>query len=156
MDITPTTPLAEFQAQQHALILLCQRLAGVLEGLNMPALYGKVHAVEQRLFAETLKILVVGEHGRGKSTVINALLGEKLLPAYPVPTTALRCEIKWGKQSRAILHYHASHDGSRRRPRNELCPHERSIPAPGRNELHLYITSLSLPIILVSCFTSEQ
>jgi hypothetical protein len=118
MDITPSTPLAEFQAQQRALIMLCQRLAGVLEGLNMPALYGKVHAIEQRLFAETLKILVVGEHGRGKSTVINALLGEKLLPAYPVPTTALRCEIKWGKQSRAILHYQASHDGSRRRPRD--------------------------------------
>ncbi len=117
MDITPTTPLAEFQAQQRALILLCQRLAGVLEGLNMPALYGKVHAVEQRLFAETLKILVVGEHGRGKSTAINALLGERLLPAYPVPTTALRCEIKWGKQSKAILHYHASHDGSGRRSR---------------------------------------
>lgn len=116
MDITPTTPLAEFQAQRYSLILLCQRLAGVLEGLNMPALYAKVRAVEQRLFAETLKILVVGERGRGKSTVINALLREKLLPAYPVPTTALRCEIKWGEQSRAILHYHASHDGSRRRP----------------------------------------
>lgn len=109
--------LKEFQNQQQALIGLCQRLAQVLEALHMPTLYRQARAIEQRLHAETLRVLVVGERGRGKSTVINALLHEKLLPTYPVPTTARRCEIKWGEQASAILHYRAPRDGSSKQPR---------------------------------------
>ena len=117
MEKTSGTPLEEFQDQQHTLILLCARLSLVLEGLNMPALYAEAHSVEQRIYAQSFKILVTGEQGRGKSTVINALLGHKLLPAYPMPTTALRCEIRSGRHSKAILHYRPSPDGSRRQPR---------------------------------------
>jgi GTPase SAR1 family protein len=83
----------------------------------MPALYAEAHSLEQRIYAQSLKILVTGEQGRGKSTVINALLGHKMLPAYPIPTTALRCEIRSGRHSKAILHYRPSPDGSRRQPR---------------------------------------
>ena len=110
-------PLEEFQGQQQALIQFCQRLAHILEALHMSALYRQARAIEQRLDSETLRILVVGERGRGKSTVINALLHEKLLPAYPVPTTALRCEIRWGEQASAILHYRTASDGSSKQPR---------------------------------------
>lgn len=117
MENIPTSPLKEFQDRQQALILLCGHLLQVLEALDMPALYDEAHTIEQRVYAQTLKILVVGEQGRGKSTVINALLGKKLLPAYPLPTTALRCEIRSGKQPEAILHYRPSCDGSKRPPR---------------------------------------
>ncbi|HJT56830.1 MAG TPA: dynamin family protein [Ktedonobacteraceae bacterium] len=109
--------LEEFQSQQQALIQFCQRLAHILEALQMPALYRQARTIEQRLDSETLRILVVGERGRGKSTVINALLHEKLLPAYPVPTTALRGEIRWGEQASAILHYRTASDGSSKQPR---------------------------------------
>ena len=117
MENPLNTPLEEFHNQQRALILLCARLSLVLEGLNMPALYAEARSLEQRISAQSFKVLVTGEQGRGKSTIINALLGHKLLPAYPVPTTALRCEIRGGKRWEAILHYHPSPDGSRRQPR---------------------------------------
>jgi Dynamin family len=117
MENTSITPLQEFQNQQQALIVLCTRLSLVLEGLNMPTLYAEARSLEQRICTQSLKILVTGEQGRGKSTVINALLGQKLLPAYPIPTTALRCEIRSGKQSQAILHYRPSPDGLSRQPR---------------------------------------
>src|SRR5258706_5466045 len=117
MENSPNTPLEELHNQRHTLILLCTRLSLVLEALNMPALYAEAHSLEQRIYAQSLKILVTGEQGRGKSTVINALLGHKLLPAYPIPTTALRCEIRSGRRSKAILHYRPSPDGSRKQPR---------------------------------------
>lgn len=117
MGNPPNTPLAEFHNQQHALILLCARLSLVLEGLNMPALYAEAHTLEERIYAHSFKVPVTGEQGHGKSTVINALLGHKLLPAYPVPTTALRCEIRSGERWKALLHYRPSPAGSRRQPR---------------------------------------
>ncbi len=142
-------PYQEFQSRQDALMLLCQRLTLVLEALNMPSLHGEVRAIEQRLSSETLRILVVGERGRGKSTVINALLRENLLPAYPVPTTALRCEIKWGEQPSAILHYRPSRNGLRKQPREvPMAEFESLLMAESVQEDHTELEWLevSLPL----------
>ena len=46
----------------------------------------------------------MGEFKRGKSTFINAMLGEKVLPAYARPCTAIINEVKWGDSRRALLH----------------------------------------------------
>lgn len=48
-------------------------------------------------------ILVAGEFNTGKSTLINALLGERVLPAYAVPTTAVLSEVSWDGAPRARL-----------------------------------------------------
>jgi GTPase SAR1 family protein len=109
-----STSLEHFQRQRRRLIALSERLLAVLETLNMPALSEEVRSQMQRLHEEALKVLVVGEFNTGKSTVLNALLGQKILPAYPVPTTALLTEVKWGDQPRAILHYRPSGDGSQK------------------------------------------
>lgn len=52
-----------------------------------------------------LKILIVGQFKQGKSTLINALLGEKILPAFSTPCTAVITELKYGEQKKAILHF---------------------------------------------------
>jgi ribosome biogenesis GTPase A len=54
----------------------------------------------------------MGEFNRGKSTFINALLGQEVLPAYVIPTTAIINEVKWGQTKRAILHLLAGKDGA--------------------------------------------
>jgi GTPase SAR1 family protein len=54
--------------------------------------------------AGRLRVLVLGEFKRGKSTLINALLGEEVLPAYALPTTSTFVEIKWGEQKRVVVH----------------------------------------------------
>lgn len=138
MDTTPTTPttsLEQFLRQRSELLALCEHLLPVLETLNLPALYNEVRHLRQRLESETLKVLVMGEGNRGKSTVINALLRQKLLPAYPVPTTGVRCEVKWGQQPGAMLHYRPAGDGSRRQPRNvPLTEIETYLVLDGDNE----------------------
>src|SRR5712692_5590173 len=49
------------------------------------------------------RVLVLGEFKRGKSTLINALLGVPILPANVTPTTALLTLIKYGPEVKIDL-----------------------------------------------------
>ena len=51
----------------------------------------------------SLKILIAGQFKTGKSTCINALLGEDVLPAYSTPCTAVITEVRYADQPKAEL-----------------------------------------------------
>lgn len=104
MDAIPYAHLEEFQRQHRQLIACCERLMAVLAALEISALQGEVQRLLQNLYTDKLRVLVVGKGNRGKSTVINALLGQKVLPAYPVPTTALLSVVTWGEQPGATFY----------------------------------------------------
>ena len=59
------------------------------------------HLVTESMF----RVIVVGGFSRGKSTLINALLGDKVLPAKMTPTTAVITVIKYGEQPRALVYF---------------------------------------------------
>jgi GTP-binding protein EngB required for normal cell division len=50
-----------------------------------------------RLAERRLRVLVAGEAKRGKSTLINALLGRRLLPMGVTPLTALATTVRYGR-----------------------------------------------------------
>ena len=50
-----------------------------------------------RLRAARLRVLVAGEAKRGKSTLVNALLGRPVLPAGVIPLTALPTTVRYGQ-----------------------------------------------------------
>jgi GTPase SAR1 family protein len=56
------------------------------------------------IMRDTFKVMVMGVFSAGKSTFINALLHEQILPSYATPTTATIAEIKWGKEKKAVLY----------------------------------------------------
>ncbi len=52
------------------------------------------------------RLLVLGEMKRGKSTFLNALLGEKdLLPTAVNPCTAILTFLRYGKQKKVTVHF---------------------------------------------------
>lgn len=51
-------------------------------------------------------IAVMGEFKRGKSSLINALLGARILPADATPTTATVNRITYGPEPKAVVHFH--------------------------------------------------
>lgn len=53
---------------------------------------------------DTLRVLVMGKFSSGKSTFLNALMGQKLLPAKPTPTTAVIGEIVYSDAAEATLY----------------------------------------------------
>lgn len=57
----------------------------------------------KRLKEENLRVLVMGKFNAGKSTFLNGLLGNTLLPYKMIPTTAVIGEIKYSETESAIL-----------------------------------------------------
>jgi GTPase SAR1 family protein len=59
----------------------------------------------QQLEQGVFRLLVLGDMKRGKSTFINALLGEKVLPSDVNPCTALLTVLKYGPQKQVTVHF---------------------------------------------------
>ncbi len=57
----------------------------------------------ERIENNNFRLAVVGSMGRGKSTLINALLGEKLLPVGSTATTAVITQIVYGQDKHVTL-----------------------------------------------------
>ena len=67
-------------------------------------------ALAERLRAGRFLVSVVGEFKRGKSTLVNALIGEEVAPTGVLPLTAVRTELAYGPASATVEHL----DGTRR------------------------------------------
>lgn len=65
-----------------------------MEGVDAKAL----ETVLDKLTAKHFRLLVVGEFNRGKTTLINALLGAELLPSGIVPLTSVITILSYGEQ----------------------------------------------------------
>jgi GTP-binding protein EngB required for normal cell division len=52
--------------------------------------------IRDRLAAQRLRVLIAGEAKRGKSTLVNALLGRTVLPAGVTPLTAVATTVRYG------------------------------------------------------------
>ncbi|MCU0548088.1 MAG: dynamin family protein [Leptolyngbya sp. Prado105] len=59
----------------------------------------------EALKAGVFRLLVLGDMKRGKSTFLNALLGENLLPSDVNPCTALLTVLKYGAEKRVTIHF---------------------------------------------------
>lgn len=66
----------------------------------------QLHDTRERLLLDDFRLMIVGEFKRGKSTLINALLGENILPTRVAPCTALITEIRYDEEKYALLHPH--------------------------------------------------
>lgn len=55
---------------------------------------------------EKMTILICGEFNAGKSTFINALLGEKILVSDITPATAIITKLTYGKEKKVVAHFH--------------------------------------------------
>jgi GTP-binding protein EngB required for normal cell division len=67
-------------------------------------------ALLDRLDAERLRVLVAGEAKRGKSTLVNALLGRDLLPSGVTPLTAVTTTVRYGTDERADVRFLDGHE----------------------------------------------
>ena len=67
-------------------------------------------ALLDRLDAARLRVLVVGEAKRGKSTLINALLGRDVLPSGVTPLTAVATTVRFSDDLRIEVAFLAGHE----------------------------------------------
>ena len=61
-----------------------------------------------RLAADTFQLAVVGQFSRGKTTLMNALLGGPYLPMGALPMTSVITRVRYGSRPKAIVRRRAS------------------------------------------------
>jgi small GTP-binding protein len=69
-----------------------------LSALGSPLDRDAVASLQERLASRRLRVLVAGEAKRGKSTLVNALLGRSVLPTGVLPLTALATTVRFGRR----------------------------------------------------------
>jgi len=97
----------------------------------------ELEALSQRVAKGTFHLAVLGQFKRGKSTLINALLGERLLPTSILPLTAIPTFIRFGGKSMVRVRYLAPD-----KPVDEILTKDTDALAA---TLDLYVTEKNNP-----------
>jgi ribosome biogenesis GTPase A len=97
--VGPDIQRVSMEAALHTLLMVedsCASNRGLRE---------KRLSLEQKLVSNQLHLAVLGQMKRGKSSFINALLGEEILPTGVLPATAVITEIRYGPTPEAAVIY---------------------------------------------------
>ncbi|MEZ2246441.1 MAG: dynamin family protein [Microcoleus sp.] len=102
--------LKKFQEYRQRLNDVCKKLGRTLRdgsdrNVLSPNLTAEVTKVSQRLQSQCFRVAVVGEFSKGKSTLLNALLGEEIQPVRDIPCSGTVTVLKYGPQQRVICKY---------------------------------------------------
>jgi len=92
----PPSSFVTYRQAEFALVAGLERLYALAAGLGLSDLARQVHEARTRIEQHRFTIAVVGEFKRGKSTFINALLGQEILPADVAPTSATLNRVTYG------------------------------------------------------------
>ncbi len=101
-------PRGELTAALHRLAELAESLGAALAGSTAAdgarhRLTAAVTELLRRLDSDRLRVLVVGESKRGKSTLTNALIGLPVLPTGVTPLTAVPTTVTYGRPDRVTV-----------------------------------------------------
>ncbi len=94
-----------FREKKGALVNLINESSSTINDISLTQYAEGLRQLGQKVNSDTFKIQIVGTFKNGKSTFINALLGEDILPTKAVPCTAVINEIKYGESKKAILNF---------------------------------------------------
>jgi ABC-type transport system involved in cytochrome c biogenesis ATPase subunit len=67
----------------------------------------EIRTLLTRLAAGRFQLAVIGQTSRGKTTLMNALLGEAYLPTGALPMTSVVTTVRHGTRARALVRSHA-------------------------------------------------
>jgi ATPase subunit of ABC transporter with duplicated ATPase domains len=102
--------LQQFQKNRKQLDNFCYQLYQTIQDCTkhqlLPnTLEKELGKVSQKLQSQRFRISVVGEFSQGKSTFLNALLGEEIQPARAIPCSGAVTVLKYGKKMRVVCRY---------------------------------------------------
>ncbi len=80
-------------------------LARLADEAGAPAIAADAEALTERLREGRFYVVVVGQFKRGKSTLLNALIGEQVLPTGVVPITAAVTIVRYGERLAARVRF---------------------------------------------------
>ena len=102
--------LKKFQKYRLELNAVCKTLSSTLENgsdrnVLSPNLTEEVTKISRKLESQCFRVAVVGDFSKGKSTLLNALVGEKIQPVRATPCSGTVTILRYGSKRRVICHY---------------------------------------------------
>ena len=81
------------------------KLEGVCRHISMDIQADELKAVSEKLQNHIFSVGIMGEFRKGKSTIINALLGQEIVPSDIVPTSATLNYVRWDANKHAEIRF---------------------------------------------------
>lgn len=102
--------LKKFQVYRQELDSCCNLVSEIIHECKdhsfLPStLIDDITEVYNKIKNQRFRLAVVGEFSQGKSTLLNALLGEEIQPVRAIPCSGTVTVLKYGTQKRVICHY---------------------------------------------------
>jgi len=98
--------LEGFRERKHDVTVALQELGEIAASLGAKSLKERLdRELVKKLDEDRFHLVVVGEFNHGKSTFVNALLGEAVLPVGVTPTTAAIHHLKYAERPEATVVY---------------------------------------------------
>ncbi|WP_322689786.1 dynamin family protein [Nostoc sp. DedSLP04] len=102
--------LKKYQEYRKQLANYCYQISQLIQdcknhGILPHTLIGNIAEVSQKIKSQRFRLAVVGEFSKGKSTLLNALLGEEIQPVRAIPCSGTVTVIKYGTERRVTCWY---------------------------------------------------
>jgi len=97
--------LDKFLAEKSLCLEAIQDLKVVAERMGSSAVSAYLSGLGEELSAERFYLAVLGSFKRGKSTLINALLGRDILPTGIIPLTSIVTKVRYGENTKTIVRF---------------------------------------------------
>ncbi|GJD15606.1 dynamin family protein [Rivularia sp. IAM M-261] len=102
--------LRKYREPQNKLNNYCSQILQIIKDCNQNGflphtLISQVNDVCNQIESERFRVAVIGEFSQGKSTLLNALLGEEIQPAREIPCSGTVTVLRYGSQKRVICRY---------------------------------------------------
>ena len=102
--------LEKFQDYRKQLGLICTDLLQVMQveeeyNIFPSVLEEEIQKLAKKVQSQKFRLAVVGEFSQGKSTFLNALLGEKIQPVRAIPCSGTLTVLKYGVEKRVVCYY---------------------------------------------------
>ncbi|HTZ84936.1 MAG TPA: dynamin family protein [Candidatus Acidoferrales bacterium] len=95
--------LATYERHKHEIAQILREVhAGAYQAKNL-GLEHSVGELTNKLAGDRFYLTVVGQFSRGKSTLMNAILGKEYLPSGFVPTTSAITAVSYGSREKVVL-----------------------------------------------------
>lgn len=106
----PYEQLKEFQKSRQQIDNLCHQFYQIIKDcvdneLLPYTLPDEIGKISHKLQSQRFRVAVIGEFSQGKSTLLNALLGEEIQPVRAIPCSGTVTVLRYGAQKRVICCY---------------------------------------------------
>jgi len=97
--------LADYEAEKFELADILRSVPGAEDSSSPGALRESVHDLFARLAEDRFNLVVAGRFSRGKTTLMNALLGMDRLPTGVLPLTSVITSVAYGSRERVQIQF---------------------------------------------------